>query len=338
MSTGYSSEPSYQKYPANAGPQQVATSAQMSYKPSNPARPQPGPNTGSSTHGGGSQNVPHLVYEEVFQYPSENAAQSPSDGGVSNTAGGAGYMSTGYSSEPSYQKYPANAGAQQVATSAQMSYQPQNPVASPEKEVSVRVSEPLLPPPPPSSYIVQSRDSYRRSRYLFNKSRYSPGFAPPLAVRSVPARRQPAAPVGVKNPQSTTHTWIVSSKERCKPWINGDVHAKLKARTDAYNSGDLEEYRKSRYTLRSVIRSAKRHYRDKVESHYQGSNTRNMRAGLKTISDYKRKTSSAEVVSASLPEELNTFYAHFESNCGDTRGQEGLLPPGNIQGRCVEIT
>ncbi|XP_035037378.2 cuticle collagen bli-1 [Hippoglossus stenolepis] len=175
----------------------------LSHKPSNPARPQPGPNTGSSTHGGGSQNVPHLVYEEVIQYPSENAAQSPSDGGVSNTAGGAGYMSTGYSSEPSYQKYPANAGPQQVATSAQMSYQPQNPVASPEKEVSVRVSEPLLPPPPPppSSYIVQSRDAYRRSRYLFNKSRYSPGFAPPLAVRSVPARRQPAAPVGVKNPK-----------------------------------------------------------------------------------------------------------------------------------------
>ncbi|KAI3373751.1 hypothetical protein L3Q82_022333 [Scortum barcoo] len=29
-----------------------------------------------------------------------------------------------------------------------------------------------------------------------------------------------------------------------KPWVNGEVRAKLKARTDAYNSGDLEEYRK----------------------------------------------------------------------------------------------
>ncbi|XP_034446040.1 uncharacterized protein LOC117764401 isoform X2 [Hippoglossus hippoglossus] len=94
-----------------------------------------------------------------------------------------------------------------------------------------------------------------------------------------------------------------------KPWINGDIHAKLKARTDAYISGDLEEYRKSRYALRSAISSAKRHYRDKVESHYKGSNTRNMWAGLKTISDYKAKTSSADVVSASLPEDLNTFYA-----------------------------
>ncbi|XP_034427391.1 uncharacterized protein LOC117753423 [Hippoglossus hippoglossus] len=115
-----------------------------------------------------------------------------------------------------------------------------------------------------------------------------------------------------------------------KPWINGDVHAKLKARTDAYISGDLEEYRKSRYALRSAISSAKRFYRDKVESHYKGSNTRNMWAGLKTISDYKAKTSSADVVSASLPEDLNTFYACFESNSPSVEiqeAQEDRCPP-----------
>ncbi|KAI3376425.1 hypothetical protein L3Q82_016430 [Scortum barcoo] len=70
--------------------------------------------------------------------------------------------------------------------------------------------------------------------------------------------------------------------------------SKLKARTDAYNSGDLEEYRKSRYALRRAISSAKRQYRDKVESHYKGSNTRSMWAGLKTLTDYKKKISSAE--------------------------------------------
>ncbi|CAB1460471.1 unnamed protein product [Pleuronectes platessa] len=41
-------------------------------------------------------------------------------------------------------------------------------------------------------------------------------------------------------------------------------------------SGDLEEYRKSRYVFRSAISSAKRLHRDKVESHYKGSNTRNI--------------------------------------------------------------
>ncbi len=96
---------------------------------------------------------------------------------------------------------------------------------------------------------------------------------------------------------------------------------------------DLEEYRKSRYTFRRAISSAKRQYREKVESTYQGSNIRNMWAWLKTITDYKRKTSSAEVMSASLPDELNIFCACFERNSPPEelqKAQEG-------QGRCVRI-
>ncbi|KAI3359443.1 hypothetical protein L3Q82_002939 [Scortum barcoo] len=87
-----------------------------------------------------------------------------------------------------------------------------------------------------------------------------------------------------------------------KPWVNGEVRAKLKARTDAYNSGDLEEYRKSR----------------------------SMWAGLKTLTDYKKKISSAEVMSASLPDELNTFYARFESTSPAVevqKAQEDHCPP-----------
>ena len=97
-----------------------------------------------------------------------------------------------------------------------------------------------------------------------------------------------------------------------KPWINGEVRAKLKARAVAHSAGDLDEYRNSRYALRRAISSAKRQYKNKVESDYKGSNARNMWSGLKTITDYKRTTSGAEEVCASLPDELNTFYARFE--------------------------
>ncbi len=54
-----------------------------------------------------------------------------------------------------------------------------------------------------------------------------------------------------------------------KPWVNGEVHTKLNALTDAYS--DLEEYRKSRYALQRAISNSNRQYRDKVESNYQGS-------------------------------------------------------------------
>ncbi len=43
-----------------------------------------------------------------------------------------------------------------------------------------------------------------------------------------------------------------------KPWINAGVRAKLKARTSAYNSGDTEAYRRTRYDLQRAIRYAKR--------------------------------------------------------------------------------
>ncbi|KAI3374559.1 hypothetical protein L3Q82_021139 [Scortum barcoo] len=55
-----------------------------------------------------------------------------------------------------------------------------------------------------------------------------------------------------------------------------------------------------------------------------------MWAGLKTLTDYKKKISSAEVMSASLPDELNTFYARFESTSPAVevqKAQEDHCPP-----------
>ena len=100
-----------------------------------------------------------------------------------------------------------------------------------------------------------------------------------------------------------------------KPWINGEVRGKLKARTISHRAGDLEEYRKSRYELRRAICSAKRQYKDKVESDFKGCNTRNMWAGLRTMTNYKGAAGGAAGLSAcaSLPDELNSFFARFES-------------------------
>ena len=61
-----------------------------------------------------------------------------------------------------------------------------------------------------------------------------------------------------------------------KPWVNGEVSSALKARTAAYHSGDPCEYKIARCELRKTIKLAKRQYREKVESYYTGSNTRDM--------------------------------------------------------------
>ncbi|KAI3368571.1 hypothetical protein L3Q82_025395, partial [Scortum barcoo] len=83
-----------------------------------------------------------------------------------------------------------------------------------------------------------------------------------------------------------------------KPWVNGEVRAKLKAQD-------------RRLQLRAPTPGA-------------------CGPGLKTLTDYKKKISSAEVMSASLPDELNTFYARFESTSPAVevqKAQEDHCPP-----------
>ena len=74
----------------------------------------------------------------------------------------------------------------------------------------------------------------------------------------------------------------------------------------------MPEYKQCSYSLRKAIKQAKCQYRDKVESQFNGSDTRRMWQGLQTITDYKRKTSHV-MDTVLLPDKLNTF-ACFEDN------------------------
>ena len=65
-----------------------------------------------------------------------------------------------------------------------------------------------------------------------------------------------------------------------KPWIDGSICTKLKAPTTTFNhgkaTGNMTEYKLSSYSLLKAIKQAKRQYRDKVESQFNGSDTRGM--------------------------------------------------------------
>ena len=75
----------------------------------------------------------------------------------------------------------------------------------------------------------------------------------------------------------------------------------------------MVEYKQCSYSLRKAIKEAKHRYRDKVESQFNGSDTRRMWQGLQTITDYKKKTSHVTDNDVLLPDKLNTF-ARFEDN------------------------
>ena len=119
-----------------------------------------------------------------------------------------------------------------------------------------------------------------------------------------------------------------------------EVCTKLKAPTIVHRGGDSEEYKKLRYELRRAISSAKRQYKEKVESDFKGCNTQNMWAGLRTMTDYKGAAGGAAGVSAcaSLPDELNSFFARFESSQAvEAQRDQELEPFCFKQGRCVQI-
>jgi hypothetical protein len=54
--------------------------------------------------------------------------------------------------------------------------------------------------------------------------------------------------------------------------------------------------------------------RDKVESQFNGSETRRMWQGLQEITVYKNKNSQVMEADVTLPDKLNTFFACFEDN------------------------
>ncbi|XP_029913793.1 uncharacterized protein LOC115363655 [Myripristis murdjan] len=173
-------------------------------------------NTDASVQGG-DNDVPHLVYEEVFEYP-DNAGDSlsyPSFGGASNypeeqdqteaqpevegpaspsfSVGEDVFSST---NEDFYQPVGYQPDYGQTNPWPQ---QPQEPAPSTQEvDIAQHVSEPIFPPPQ-SSYIIQSRDGYERNKILYTKTSYSPELPTPARSQGVVR----PAPKHVKNPQRT---------------------------------------------------------------------------------------------------------------------------------------
>lgn len=81
----------------------------------------------------------------------------------------------------------------------------------------------------------------------------------------------------------------------------------------AFKCGDPEGYKKtkSRYDVSKSIKATKASYSQRLETYYTAHDSRKMWQGLAHITDYKGRIFANS--SDSLPDELNLFYAHFET-------------------------
>ena len=102
-----------------------------------------------------------------------------------------------------------------------------------------------------------------------------------------------------------------------KPWIDGSIRVKLKARTTAFNQSkvtrNMTEYKQCSYSLRKAIKQAKRQYSDKVESQFNGSDMRY--AAGSTVNHRLQKTSPVTDQDVLLPCRLTFLLALRIKQC-----------------------
>lgn len=145
-----------------------------------------------STHSSGMHNDNRLVYEQVFQY---SKGSDPSQGysGFSSTGSGSGQATNSQEPSKSYDSaqampsfhYQTNAAAY-PSWMEDPSFGPtgyyQKFMQVPQKAVSSIVSDPVVPPAPPPSYITQATNGYQRMRYSRTHTKYSPDPYAPMPM------------------------------------------------------------------------------------------------------------------------------------------------------------
>ena len=92
-----------------------------------------------------------------------------------------------------------------------------------------------------------------------------------------------------------------------------EVQTLLRSWNSAFKSGDREQYSVARAVLRRGIKAAKVAHKKKVEDHLTNTNPRLVWQGLQSFTNYKGSTPITTTSDASLAEEWNNFFSHFEA-------------------------
>ena len=108
----------------------------------------------------------------------------------------------------------------------------------------------------------------------------------------------------------------VNFKRKDKPWFTTEVKMKIKAKNEAFKSGNHQSFAKAKYELKRTIHKAKTAYGAKLEEQFSSNDTRSVWQGLQEATNYKVKPNS-NINDPNLPDKLNEFYCRFDhaNNC-----------------------
>ena len=108
-------------------------------------------------------------------------------------------------------------------------------------------------------------------------------------------------------------TKTITSNPNDKPRFNTYIKHKLQAKQDAYKENDKDKYKKARYAAEKAAKTGKAKYRDKLDENLATNNSKNIRQGLKAITNYKPSPKNTTATDTNLPDRLNGFNSRFDN-------------------------
>lgn len=103
--------------------------------------------------------------------------------------------------------------------------------------------------------------------------------------------------------------------------MTSQVRILLRARDSAFRSGDRDLYSAARADLRRGIRAAKADFKRRIEDQLTSNNPHHVWQGIQSITNYRGCDETSRDSGVALAEELNSFFARFE-----TQTQHSAIP------------
>ena len=106
----------------------------------------------------------------------------------------------------------------------------------------------------------------------------------------------------------------ITTRANDKPWFTREVRALLRARNAAFKSRDKDTLRAARANLNRGVRTAKRAYGHKIQSHFTDTkDPSRLWQGIQSVTGY-RPTPPPCKDNTDFLNTLNTFFSRFEEN------------------------
>ncbi len=99
-----------------------------------------------------------------------------------------------------------------------------------------------------------------------------------------------------------------------KPWMTKEVRLLLKAKKQAFQSGDRVKLKVAQSNLKAGVRRGKEEYKNKIQAQFKQNNSKQAWSSVKSILGCNKSNKCCSINNcADFPNKLNCFYCRFDT-------------------------